>query len=81
MCDMNPPWHEGERFLQEKAGVVERMAEVGSRVIRDYMPQQHRDFYAKLPLSCWAASMPGGRVGDLHRGSARLPVVSLANHA
>jgi predicted pyridoxine 5'-phosphate oxidase superfamily flavin-nucleotide-binding protein len=44
-----PTWHEGERLLQEKVGVVERMADVGQRVVRDYMPDQHRDFYAHLP--------------------------------
>lgn len=43
-------WHEGEIFLQNKVGVTERMAEVGQRVIRDYMPEQHRDFYAQLPF-------------------------------
>lgn len=43
-------WHAGETFLQEKAGAAERMAEVGRRVIRDYMPDQHRDFYAQLPF-------------------------------
>jgi ferredoxin-NADP reductase/predicted pyridoxine 5'-phosphate oxidase superfamily flavin-nucleotide-binding protein/ferredoxin len=45
-----PLWHAGETFLQEQAGVAERMAEVGQRVIRDYMPDQHRDFYAQLPF-------------------------------
>lgn len=45
-----PTWHEGERLLQEKVGVVERMGEVGQRVVRDYMPDQHRDFYAQLPF-------------------------------
>ncbi len=44
-----PAWHEGEIYLQEKVGVVERMATVGQRVIRDFMPDQHRDFYAQLP--------------------------------
>lgn len=44
-----PPWHEGEIYLQEKVGVVERMASVGQRFIRDFMPDQHRDFYAQLP--------------------------------
>lgn len=43
-------WHKGEIFLQDKIGVTERMAEVGQRVIRDYMPEQHRDFYAQLPF-------------------------------
>ncbi|SOC46003.1 hypothetical protein SAMN05892877_12013 [Rhizobium subbaraonis] len=44
-----PVWHEGETFIQEKLGVAERMAAVGQRVIRDFMPDQHRDFYAQLP--------------------------------
>ncbi|WP_275785863.1 FAD-binding oxidoreductase [Pararhizobium gei] len=45
-----PVWHEGETYLQEKVGVAERMASVGQRVIRDFMPDQHRDFYAQLPF-------------------------------
>ncbi|RVT93049.1 pyridoxamine 5'-phosphate oxidase family protein [Sphingomonas crocodyli] len=43
-------WHEGERALQEKVGVADRMAEIGKRVVRDFMPDQHRDFYAQLPF-------------------------------
>lgn len=45
-----PIWHEGETFIQEKVGVAERMAVVGQRVVRDFMPDQHRDFYAQLPF-------------------------------
>jgi len=45
-----PTWHAGETFLQEQAGVAERMRAVGQRVVRDYMPNQHRDFYAQLPF-------------------------------
>jgi hypothetical protein len=45
-----PTWHEGETFIQEKLGVKERMASVGQRVVRDFMPDQHRDFYAQLPF-------------------------------
>lgn len=45
-----PIWHEGEKFIQEKVGVAERMAAVGQRVVRDFMPDQHRDFYAQLPF-------------------------------
>lgn len=43
-------WHAGERALQERAGVAARLAEIGTRVLRDHMPQQHRDFFAELPL-------------------------------
>lgn len=43
------PWHSGERALQAKVGVAERMESLGKRVIRDYMPDQHREFYEHLP--------------------------------
>ena len=45
-----PIWHAGERFIQEKLGVAERMEAVGQRVVRDFMPDQHRDFYEQLPF-------------------------------
>lgn len=44
------PWHAGERQLQEKVGVGERMEVLGQKVIRDYMPDQHREFYHQLPF-------------------------------
>ncbi|HET8745804.1 MAG TPA: pyridoxamine 5'-phosphate oxidase family protein [Ramlibacter sp.] len=43
-------WHEGELLLQARAGVAQRMEEAGRRLLRDHMPQQHRDFFAELPL-------------------------------
>lgn len=43
-------WHEGERALQLRAGVGARMADVGARVLRDHMPDQHREFFAQLPF-------------------------------
>ena len=43
------PWHAGERQMQQSAGVAERMAVVGPKVIRDHLPEQHRDFYPLLP--------------------------------
>ncbi|MDM0076161.1 pyridoxamine 5'-phosphate oxidase family protein [Variovorax sp. J2P1-59] len=44
------PWHEGERAMQRLAGVREHMDALGPRVIRDYMPEQHRSFFAQLPF-------------------------------
>jgi ferredoxin-NADP reductase/predicted pyridoxine 5'-phosphate oxidase superfamily flavin-nucleotide-binding protein len=55
-----PTWHEGEKFIQEKVGVAERMAVVGQRVVRDYMPDQHRDFYAQLPFIVLGSVDPEG---------------------
>ncbi|MGL4301363.1 MAG: pyridoxamine 5'-phosphate oxidase family protein [Sphingomonas sp.] len=44
------PFHLGERAAQARVGVVDQMADIGRRVIRRYMPDQHRAFYAKLPF-------------------------------
>lgn len=45
-----PTFHEGERAVQARTGVAERMAQFGPRVIRDAMPDQHRAFFAQLPF-------------------------------
>ncbi|PND35626.1 flavin-nucleotide-binding protein [Achromobacter pulmonis] len=44
------PWHAGETLLQRHAGVAERMQQTGPKVIRNYMPDQHREFFAQLPF-------------------------------
>jgi predicted pyridoxine 5'-phosphate oxidase superfamily flavin-nucleotide-binding protein len=44
------PWHDGERAAQARAGTAEHMAEIGPRVIRDFMPDQHRQFFEQLPF-------------------------------
>jgi uncharacterized protein len=44
------PWHAGEVELQRKVGVADQMVEVGKRFIRDFMPEQHRQFFAQLPF-------------------------------
>jgi predicted pyridoxine 5'-phosphate oxidase superfamily flavin-nucleotide-binding protein len=44
------PFHAGERALQARAGAREFMAAAGPRVIRDFMPEQHRAFFAQLPF-------------------------------
>lgn len=48
--EFDTPWHAGERRLQARAGSEERLAEVGRRVLRDYMPDQHRTFFEQLPF-------------------------------
>ena len=40
------PSHEGEIALQERAGVRARAETAGRRAIRDFMPDQHRAFFA-----------------------------------
>ncbi|MCP3709863.1 pyridoxamine 5'-phosphate oxidase family protein [Paraburkholderia sp. CNPSo 3274] len=44
------PFHDGEREAQLRAGVASVALENGSRGIRDYMPDQHRAFFAMLPF-------------------------------
>lgn len=41
--------HEGERIVQRRVGVHERMAEVMAQVVRPFMPEQHRELFGKLP--------------------------------
>ncbi len=43
------PFHAGEHHLQRQLGVRESMEQFGSKVIRDYLPEQHQDFYHHLP--------------------------------
>ncbi|WP_018045457.1 pyridoxamine 5'-phosphate oxidase family protein [Methylobacterium sp. 88A] len=56
------PWHPGEIAIQDHAGVAERMAEIGPRVIRDQMIEQHRDFFRHLPFVVLGAVDPEGDV-------------------
>jgi predicted pyridoxine 5'-phosphate oxidase superfamily flavin-nucleotide-binding protein len=44
------PWHAGEQALQRQAGVAERMEDVGRRVLRNHLIEQHRAFYPQLPF-------------------------------
>jgi predicted pyridoxine 5'-phosphate oxidase superfamily flavin-nucleotide-binding protein len=60
MTHLPDPWHDGERAVQERAGVRERMAAIGPRVLRDAMPEQHRLFFASLPFLAIGSVDPGG---------------------
>jgi len=69
------PFHAGKVAIQTQLGVAERMAQFGSRVVRDYLPEQHRTFYAQLPFlvvatvddnGCPWASLLEGRPGFVH---------------
>ncbi|KQV61247.1 hypothetical protein ASC95_04950 [Pelomonas sp. Root1217] len=55
------PFHAGEVAVQSRIGVAERMAEVGRRVVRDHMPEQHQRFYEQLPLMLAGSVDPAGR--------------------
>jgi predicted pyridoxine 5'-phosphate oxidase superfamily flavin-nucleotide-binding protein len=58
---MDTPFHPGEVAVQARIGVAERMAEIGSRVVRDHMPEQHQRFYEQLPFMLAGSLDAGGR--------------------
>lgn len=60
--EASSPWHTGERLLQASRGVAERMESVGRRVIRDFMPEQHREFYRLLSFIVIGSVDGAGRV-------------------
>ncbi|MEO0988537.1 MAG: pyridoxamine 5'-phosphate oxidase family protein, partial [Cyanobacteria bacterium J06639_14] len=42
------PFHPGEQAIQAKLGARDRMDTLGRRMIREFLPEQHRQFYAQL---------------------------------
>lgn len=46
---LSSPFHEGEQLIQNRLGVRKQMETFGKKVIRDFMPEQHREFYRNLP--------------------------------
>ena len=55
------PWHEGELRIQRQLGVAERMDDVGRKVIRNFLTEQHRSFYSQLPFVVLGAVDRDGR--------------------
>ena len=45
------PFHQGELAIQSRLGAQERMDKQGRRMIREYLPEQHRQFFAQLPYA------------------------------
>jgi len=52
------PFHAGEQAAQDRLGLKERMSRLGSRAIRDFMPDQHREFFAGLRFAFAATLDP-----------------------
>lgn len=55
------PFHEGEQAVQRRLGVREDIEPWASRVVRPFLPEQHRDFYGTLPFLVVAARDGKGR--------------------
>lgn len=75
--DSPSPFHEGEREIQSRLGVRDQLEDMGQRFIRDYLPDEHRDFYAQLPYlfmgSVDAAGRPWASVLVGHPGFIQTP--------
>ncbi|GMH40100.1 hypothetical protein BSKO_08004 [Bryopsis sp. KO-2023] len=63
------PFHEGEQWVQEKVGSRYESEQLGSRMVRNHMPDQHREFVANQILfyvatvdahgKTWASALVG----------------------
>ena len=53
------PFHEGEQRVQQRLGVRDEIEPWARRVVRPYLPDEHRAFYAQLPFLVLAARDAG----------------------
>lgn len=84
------PWHEGELELQRSVGVIDQMDAVGRRVLRNFLLDQHREFFPLLPFIVigavdldgrpWA-TIRAGRPGFLHSPDPATLVVDAPRYA
>jgi len=75
--------HEGEKALHDHLGITQQMEDVGGRMIRPFMPDQHRDFFQNLPFivagsvdnqgDAWATLLTG-RPGFMHSPNKSPPI-------
>ncbi len=56
------PFHSGERAMQARSGMRDRLEVVGRRMMRPFMPEQHRELFGKLPYVFVGSLDPQGRV-------------------
>lgn len=56
------PFHEGELAIQERLGVRDMVGSYAPRVIREFMPDQHRAFFGSLPYFLMGSVDAGGAV-------------------
>lgn len=56
------PFHEGEQAAQARTGMRQRIEQAGRRMIRDFMPEEHRTFFAELPFIAVGSIDQAGRL-------------------
>jgi predicted pyridoxine 5'-phosphate oxidase superfamily flavin-nucleotide-binding protein len=62
MLENYSPWHAGERALHQQLGITEKMEAVGQRAIRNFMPDQHREFFSQLPFILAGSTDAAGQI-------------------
>ena len=55
------PFHKGEHAVQQRLGVREAIEPWARKVVRPYLPEEHRTFFAELPFVVAAARDERGR--------------------
>lgn len=55
------PFHAGERAVQSRFGVRDKIEAIGRRIIRAELPKQHRLFFAQLPFVVVGVKDPSGQ--------------------
>ena len=55
------PFHRGEQEIQDRVGVRDRAETLARRVVRDHMPDEHREFYEALPFLMLGSTDQAGR--------------------
>jgi predicted pyridoxine 5'-phosphate oxidase superfamily flavin-nucleotide-binding protein len=56
------PFHAGEQAVQERFGLRERLQQTGRRVVRDFMPDEHRELFEDLPFVVAGSADVAGQV-------------------
>ncbi len=82
MTESTSPFHPGERDIQARLGIEDKMLEPGRRMIRSTMPEQHKEFYAQLPMF-FIGGADGGQsdLGVSCDGRARLRIGNIRYRA
>ncbi len=87
------PFHGGEQMVQTRLGVREQIEPWARRVVRPYLPEEHRDFYRRLPFIVvaardaddrpWATLLAGDRgfISSPHPGTLRIGASPAAGDA
>jgi predicted pyridoxine 5'-phosphate oxidase superfamily flavin-nucleotide-binding protein len=60
--NVTSPFHAGEQAVQARLGVRERIEQTGQRLVRDFMPDEHREFFEHQPFVIAASADAEGEL-------------------